>query len=53
MTSHRSKHVALLDKQTLLSKYTCVMTGKNFVYDSAASVTLTYGIIQNKDMTGQ
>jgi len=53
MTVHWPKHVALLDTQTLSPKYTCVLTGKNFVYYTVASVTLTYGIIQNNNMTGQ
>jgi predicted small integral membrane protein len=34
MTYPRSKHVALLDTQNLLSKYSCVLTDTNCVYGS-------------------
>jgi hypothetical protein len=43
MTCPTSKHVALLDPETLLSKYSCVFfTDTNFVY---------YTVITQRDVT--
>jgi hypothetical protein len=42
MDSPRSKHVVLLVTQTLLSKYSCVLTDTNSVY---------YTVITQRDVT--
>jgi hypothetical protein len=48
MTSPRSKHVALLDIQTLISKYSCVMTDTNFMY----FIIITQWGVTYKDSVG-
>jgi hypothetical protein len=48
MTYPRSKHVALLDIQTLISKYSCVMTDTNVT----CFVIITQWDVTYKDSVG-
>lgn len=54
MNFHRSKHVALLDTQTLLSKYTCVLTDKMLCITQKHLLRWHMEkYVQNKNLTGQ
>jgi hypothetical protein len=48
MTYPRSKHVALLDIGTLISKYSCIMSDTNFMY----FIIITQWGVTYKDSVG-